>query len=370
MLNKTSDRLITIDLIRGLFLIVIIIDHLQKFPGVFDIITGRGILWVSAAEGFFFVSGLMLGYVRGNKDMSKPFKQVSYKLFKRAGVLYAWSIGLTLIFTVFAFMFQHYTGLKQGAAFNLPIPQLIKEIVTFWYVYGWADFLQYYAVFVFVSPLAIYLLRKNLWYVLITLTVSIWYFSGNNIFLGWQLLFFGGSIVGFYLTDIELFAHNIPRHLKQNTKYILVLLAIITYIISLILVFGSEYSGSIWLQRLRISPIIIDKIQYYRTLTAPYFDKNSLPLPRLATFLLWFSALYILTKRYQKVIVNNVGSFLIPFGQNSLYVYIVHAFFIFFVTLLFPGKYNVIVNLCIEVAVISSLWLMLRRQFLFKLVPR
>ena len=91
---------------------------------------------------------------------------------------------------------------------------------------------RYYAVFVFVSPLAIYLLRKNLWYVLITLTVSIWYFSGNNIFLGWQLLFFGGSIVGFYLTDIELFAHNIPRHLKQNTKYILVLLAIITYIIS------------------------------------------------------------------------------------------------------------------------------------------
>lgn len=50
----TFGRIHTIDILRGFFMFMIIVDHLELFPNGFDFLTGRGLLWMSAAEGFFF----------------------------------------------------------------------------------------------------------------------------------------------------------------------------------------------------------------------------------------------------------------------------------------------------------------------------
>ena len=77
-------RIDTIDILRGFFIFMIVVDHLELFPSGFDILTGRGLLWMSAAEGFFFLSGMMIGMVRGRKVQHWPMRAVSKKLFSRA----------------------------------------------------------------------------------------------------------------------------------------------------------------------------------------------------------------------------------------------------------------------------------------------
>ena len=61
-------RIVSLDLMRGWFLIIIILDHLTYFPNGLTFLTGDSRLAVSAAEGFFIISGLVLGIVRGASD--------------------------------------------------------------------------------------------------------------------------------------------------------------------------------------------------------------------------------------------------------------------------------------------------------------
>ncbi len=95
MLHHSSPRFVSIDLLRGFFLVVIIIDHLGRFPSGFELLTGRGELWITAAEGFFFISGMMVGVTRVAKIKARGFKAIWQSLWRRSAVLYAWSVGLT-----------------------------------------------------------------------------------------------------------------------------------------------------------------------------------------------------------------------------------------------------------------------------------
>jgi hypothetical protein len=61
--NQFSQRSKLIDFLRGLCLVVITIDHLPHDP--FEKFTWQTFGFVSAAEGFVFLSGLVSGIVYG-----------------------------------------------------------------------------------------------------------------------------------------------------------------------------------------------------------------------------------------------------------------------------------------------------------------
>ena len=65
--RQVSKRILTFDLMRGWFLLAITINHIAFFPNGLGWISGRGGLYVTTAEGFFLVSGIVLGIVRGAK---------------------------------------------------------------------------------------------------------------------------------------------------------------------------------------------------------------------------------------------------------------------------------------------------------------
>ena len=92
--TPAGNRLATLDLLRGWFLIVILVNHLFYFPSGYDLISGRGMLLVSAAEGFFIISGLLIGIIRGGRVSNVPFLGIWKKLWKRGIILYAWSVSL------------------------------------------------------------------------------------------------------------------------------------------------------------------------------------------------------------------------------------------------------------------------------------
>lgn len=364
------NRMLHLDLLRGIFLCVIIIDHLQFFPGFFDIFTGRGYLWASAAEGFFFLSGILLGLVRGRRELVLPFREVVRKLWIRAGRLYLWNVLLTLIFTALAFFFAGSAGVKPGLITSTNVQAILKEAFTLQYTYGWADFLQYYAIFLFVSPLVIWLLRRGYWWLVVFLSIGTWYVGGSSFYLSWQLLFFFGAIFGFYVDEI----HTMFKGLKTRTQHTLVGitagLAVISFVVSYITILGSSYvrnrPGS-GLSRL----LPLDRLEAFNHFVSAGFDKTSLGVGRIIIFFVWFFTLYFLVKRFEPYRqLGRFGRGLIRFGQNSLYVYIMHSFVLFFLNLALPHGNNIIVNASIDCGVIFFIYVCLHRRWLFRIIPR
>ena len=188
-------RIDTFDLLRGYFLVVILIDHFARYPGIFDLFTGRGMLWVSAAEGFFIVSGIMVGLVRGNEAKRGEFVLAWKRLWKRALTIYIWSAVLILLFTAIGLMLTGNPGVKSGIAESLSIATIIKTL-TFQYSYGWADFLPFYAVYIALAPLALWLIHKRQAWLVALIALIIWWYRGTNPFLAWQVVFFLGMIFG------------------------------------------------------------------------------------------------------------------------------------------------------------------------------
>ena len=199
------ERIRAFDLMRGFFLIVILLDHLAYYPSGLDIFTGRGLLYISTAEGFFAISGLVLGIVRGRKLLKKPLRTAAKLLLKRSVQLYIESIILTLLFTIAAWLFYHNPEIKYGAAApGTPFWQVVWQTITLQYTYGWADFLRYYALFLASAPFALWLLRRGKWYIVTIINIALWWYytqtPGGETWLpfSWQLVFYSGFIVGFY----------------------------------------------------------------------------------------------------------------------------------------------------------------------------
>lgn len=360
-LDHKKERIMAVDLLRGYFLFVIIIDHLMRFPGLFDLLTGRGVLWVSAAEGFFFVSGMMVGLVRGHKMLTSSMRQVTTKLLRRSLKLYLWAVGLTILFTLVGFAVATNPHLKGGLTSQRDIWQLIWHTMTFQYAYGWADFLQHYAIYLALSPLAIWLLRKKFWPVVLLLSFIVWLLRGNNIYASWQILFFSGTVVGFYLKSIEQTFQSWSKRAKKICLTLLVILTAVTMTASFLIVLGQEYS------------IFAPWHQHFKSLlaqTAPYFARSQMHAPRLALFALWFSTSYVLVRKFEAPLMRLLGDFLVPLGQNSLYVYIWQAVIIFFFDLFTPVHQPFWINLSTNIVIVGLIWFMVKRRFLFSIIPR
>lgn len=370
--DKKSSRILTFDLMRGYFLVAIILDHVYFFPNGLDWWSARGDLFVTTAEGFFLISGIVLGVVRGAKLIEKPFGQVSKLLLKRGVQLYLTSIFLVFLFTVLGWiLFMNYPGLKVGIASpNSDLLGFVWNTITLQYFYGWADYLRLYAIFLLVSPLAMWLLRKGLWYVLLVINISVWLLFPTNPTvpditqellqpLSWQLIFFSGLSIGFHWNHITAWWRKQSQLRKRIIQWSILSLAAATLIANILIKFGPIYFG------LHSIPENINDYHLY----IGYFDKERLPFTRIALFFLWFWAAFFLFRRFESSIIRFLGWLLLPFGTNSLYVYTLHAFIIFFIHLwLVPG--NILFNFIVSASAVALIRIAIHYKFLMKIIPR
>lgn len=329
-------RIATFDLIRGYLLFVILIDHLGRFFGFWEIFTGRGGQWVSAAEGFFFVSGIMLGMVRGRKMIDRPLKDVALKLWRRAAVLYVWAVGLSLLFSWVALNFSDLEGLKGGIYSAGSGFALFKDTLTLNFLYGWGDFLGYYAVYLLFSPLAIWLLRRRLWPLLLWVSTMVW-ISTLTIMGSWQILFFSGLIVGYYYQEIQGWVKSLKGSAKKIWTTFIYSVSAVSLALSIFYTTLAEELGQRADDFMFLGINLTSAREYAVSVLYPYFDKPSLAIGRLILFYFWFSALFLLINKFEDRLKDTVGRILIPFGENSLYVYIIHSVLLFFMDLIIPN---------------------------------
>ena len=350
-------RLTTLDFLRGYFLFIIIVDHVELYPSGLDFLTGRGRLWVSAAEGFFFISGLLVAYIYRKKLLKGfSFGWIWKKMWRRAAQLYMCSIALTLLFTYWAIA-SGDKGIKYGLPAVIHWPQIIWDTALLRYSFGWADFLPHYVIFMVAAPFVFYLLAKGKWWVVVPASIFIWLHRGQEGFdLAWQTLFFGGMLAGFYWDTLlaKIRSWSAPRKvLLRRTVYTL---AGVTFICSYLSVFLlselNAQAGALpsWLVGITMHWDAINTSAWH------YLEKWTMEPGRMATFAIWFAAVYIWCEAHAATIQRMTRGAFEVLGRNSLFVYGLHALVIFVLHLALRGHTTFWQNFLITTGTLAVIW--------------
>ena len=332
---------------------MILINHIELYPSLFDFFTGRGRLYASAAEGFFFLSGIVVGMVY-RRRLALGMKFIFKRLWRRALELYVLSVALTLLFTYAALITGH-TSIKEGMPIDTWWQHLVYGAVVLHYTFGWADFLSRFAILTFLAPFGIYLLSQCKWWLLAIASATAWYFRGSNFIMAWQTIFGLAMVTGYYWNELNDRVGAIKPALKARLRQVLMASAAITFGFSYLSLYLMSYLQNVaahlpaWLNHATWSWNNFDQIIW------KYCDKWTLGPGRLAFFLLWFTALYLLVEKHQAAIGRYSRGWLLLLGQNSLFVYIAHAFIVFAFKLFIPAQTSIWQNFLITALALLAL---------------
>jgi hypothetical protein len=348
-----KNRLITLDYLRGFFIVVIIIDHLSRFPSILALISGKALLWVTAAEGFVAISGLLVGYVRGYKNKDLPMKEVSIKLLRRAGLLYLWSIIATLIYTAIIW----YVPLIGGSP-GLPIDKgdwftVIYQTITLGYTHVWVHFLTLYALFLAFAPFAVWLLRQGrAWIVaLLSIATLIAGYSLHNEAMQWQVLFFIPTIAGYYLSPIMKWWRELNRKRRTVITASVIGVTIATITVSVITTFYPA------------------PIQSLADVLNSGFAKDTIGPWRAVMAFVWFTGFILIFNLLGKHIGKAFGWLLLPFGTRSLTAYILHGVALCLISYFTYSSDNILINSLLGIISILIVWAVIKIKVVQKIVP-
>ncbi|MBC7459570.1 OpgC domain-containing protein [Candidatus Saccharibacteria bacterium] len=349
----SKPRLETLDHLRGFFIIVIIIDHLSRWPSALSLLTGKAMLLVTAAEGFVAISGLLVGYVRGFKNRALPLKTVSFMLLRRAALLYVWSLIASIGYVAIIW----YVPL-QGGAPSTPMAvgdwqAFLIQLVTFEYTFVWVYFLTLYALFLATAPIAIWLLRrKQAWVVgVLTTTILIVGWITKIEVLQWQFLFFSAVIIGYYLETIMEWWQKLSRSSRRKIAITTVAATVLTMVISALLVFWDPLFG-----------FFINNVD-------DLFAKDSISPLRAGMAFLWFTGLFFVFYQFRRVISRYFNWLLLPFGRQSLTAYILHGLVLCMISFFTVSSLNGVENTALGLIAILIVLGLIKLPFIRKIIP-
>ncbi|MEO5690973.1 MAG: OpgC domain-containing protein [Candidatus Saccharimonadales bacterium] len=365
----TTRRIDELDLLRGFFIVIIILDHLQFWPSPLQYLTGQGKLWVSAAEGFFLISGLLIGYLRIYKEWHTPLRQLAKKLAQRALLLYIWCVGITFAVVALSMLLPGDGALLPKLANTeqmSSLPTYIWSVISTHYSSDWIYFLRLYTIMLLLTPPFIWLIRKGWWSIAAGLSLGI--YTASLVFgidegaMQWQILFFGAALIGWKLEAILSWLHTHPR-VRTIGMSSVITLTLVTMIASYFFVHGWGIVES------PSTTITRDTYISIRANVDPLFSNNPMVPLRIGLAFVWFIGLLGLFHIGKKYIKRAFGWLLMPFGTQSLSLYCLQALLMpFFVTLIPMGEFYY--NGLIGVLVVVVLWGIMKIPLVQKILPR
>jgi hypothetical protein len=373
--DVANRRDLRVDLLRGFCIFAMVVDHFGGDSWLYAI-TGGNRFYVSAAEGFIFISGFVMGQAYRSKRDRSGLPAAMGEALRRARTLYMATVALTLIFSVL-YLYTDIT-LWTGRDFGLGIdsPQEIAVAsLTLHYTYHGTDILAMYTLLLLAAPIMLLMLSLGEWHWLLALSwlwwlayqfypeeASLpWYIRhGENVPLAaWQVLFVSGHVLGFHRDTLSDWLHRFRR---LRVFGVAVGVAITLALISL--AWSAENAGQFAF--FDIDPNVLNE-SFFKVPLRPW---------RLVAFLSVAIVAYT-TATYLWVPIRRVlGWLMLPLGQAALYSYIVHFFLIllvynlaqWFATLAWEPS-EAIFNPLLQSAVVILLWLMVRKRVLFGIIP-
>jgi hypothetical protein len=358
-----SARDIRLDLLRGWCIFSMVVDHAagdtrQTFLFHF---TGNGGYPITGAHGFVLISGVVLGVFYFPLVAEEGIGGVFQRALARAFKLYLVAIVLGLVY--YAFGFTGWGGGARLSDFSL------EPVVAILVLHSGADDLMvFYLAMVLISQVCFYLFQRGKTWAVIGSSAAIWlahlYFPNQvrnpaDMFVpiaDWQVFFITGLVVGYHRRSLQ-------RWLTGWRRRVYLLLLFSAFAVLVIVQFG-VLNGPLSLE--------IGDNDFGWVVNDIYSDYDHNPPLHVFAVLVWLFSLYQLVDYVWGPVRRLIGWFLIPLGQAALYVYAVHQVLVY-LFLLNLSSYNRLNGLALgiaEIALMLTLWVMVKKRFLFRLIPR
>lgn len=303
-----SPRDLRLDLLRGLCLLKMIFNHLWPTPLH---AAQEWLGWVSAAEGFFFISGAVAAIVYGRRAEQDGLAPASRALARRGVHLYVSNLALVCLFFALELHRLLPSSFIWHPGFSWP------ELFRFNHAY-FLQILPRYGVYLLLAPLALWFLRrgKTAW----LLAASFALYGANLLLEGrlrlpylepdpvtafqtiaWQLLFFTGMAVGYHRERLGRWWRSLPGWAGVGLPCVL--------FVGFVLFERGFAFG--WLP---IRPDLVWEL----------FNRERLGLGRLVNLAAAFACFFVVVDRLWQPIARYLGPLLLPFGQSALYLFLVH----------------------------------------------
>ncbi len=165
-----------LDALRGLMLVLITVTHV---PSIYGYWLSQPFGFVSAAEGFVFLSAYLVGAVYTRSAIEHGVNAMRARLWRRAGLVWLCQAGMLLfLFTMIA-----QIGLRtdRKSITNLISFYLAEPVDALWsglvliYNPPLLDILPMYVLFMLASPLALTIgLRRRGWLLVVVVSLALW----------------------------------------------------------------------------------------------------------------------------------------------------------------------------------------------------
>ncbi|MFN8674470.1 MAG: OpgC domain-containing protein [Candidatus Sericytochromatia bacterium] len=383
--EKKEKRDLTIDFLRGLAMFVLIIIHVEIFS-FYNFLVWERVGIISGGEGFVILSGLITGIVYKSKLLKEGLKETTKKLFTRAFQIYRVNI-----FIILSILFISFIGLfdtKSVMTFidysinqeynlygdmNTPF-NIIKKTLLLQVGPHQTQILGLYAVLMLLAPFALYLIAKNLSFLVVIISFGLYFFNQKyninltgcqfeNAFplLTWQVLFFNGMVFG---ANKEIISKKLDTNIKKVIFYLALSLGLVFFI------FAQNNPNPLVPDFTKLH--LIDNKTYYEIYNK-YFLKNTLGILRLVNYMAFLIVAYNLINKFKDSIYKYLGWFFIPIGQSTLYVFICHVYLVMLASNFVKfGFYSthLFSNTLVHTTIFILLWIMVKSKFLFDVIPR
>jgi hypothetical protein len=307
-----------LDVLRGIMLVIMAVDH---FGEPIEQYTWQFLGFVTAAEGFVFLSGMLVGIVY-SRYLSQPNAVLAHHIWDRARVIYIYHLFALLGVFLFTSMSVWLGASWESYAtemINKPWLSLLFGILLL-YLPPMLDILPIYILFMLLTSYILRGLHSRYVYLVLLISVLLWLFAQFDgqkhllMFLpdheairlgafdpfGWQLIF----VLGMYLGYRRFQRGGRPQALSWS-----------------LLVFASTIVLILFAQRHGI--IHLAWFDNYA-----YIDRESIAWLRLLNFLAVVYVIYALIKAQQHYrifhLFEPLGRWLGFLGKHSLQVFAFH----------------------------------------------
>lgn len=389
-------RDLRIDLLRGLAITFVVLNHVT-LASLWQLLTQETVGAVSGAELFVAISGVVLGIVYRARVAVGSLADAVLALLARAWKLYYTAVFVVLsvyllallpgtdgeVVTTYSETANSVTGEGDAPVYDLypnierfadyPVPGYVFRHVLLLEWGPWQfNVMGLYVVLLLVTPLLLWALVRRAWFVPLALSWALYaynaveptrllpsQFEDSFPLLTWQVLFVHGLVVGYH-------RERLLRWAGTAVGRAVVALIVVGALALAVFAWNNPYLAHAYDVRLGL----VDESLFEAVYTG-YFDRTYLEIGRLLNVFALLVAAYAFLTVFWRPVHRAVGWFLVPLGQATLYVFIAHVYFALLVGSL-PGVGGdaVLLNTLVHTLVLVALWLMVRKRFLFRYVPR
>jgi len=382
-----SGRDLPIDFLRGVVLVAMTCVHVE-LTSAYSFLVWERVGVLSSAEGFVILSGVVLGMVSRRRIERRGFSHAAARVIDRGAQLYRANVVLALAFLLLTasglidtFEATHFTNRSTGEVWptfpseGTPPQQALALLALLRMGPHQTQVLGLYVCVMFLTPIALWLLHKGRTGLLMGGSFVLYsYYQVSHArptsaqfeyafpLLAWQLLFFGALAVGYHREAIRDWLDIGVRRRLTLTAAAVISLACLVFAWC-----ADNPHLPEWASLGLLTP------ETYGLIYDRYCQKSSLGLLRVTNNVALLSLAWWGLHRLWPILGPTLGRLFVPIGQASLYVFLVHVFVVTLIANVLPFGFapeGFWANTLAHTAAVALLYAMVKRQVLYRWIPR